>query len=107
MTGRIPKYGAHFKQVGLPYHATLSSTTYVLKIDNNWFIRSDKTSKRWYIFHGKNRDHAINMGKVQPTLGEAMRLMLDGIDQGFYIIDDNRAGTKFGDWMDERPSDER
>jgi len=87
MTGQIPPYGKNFKhdRVGT-WHPALSDTIYILKLDEEWFIRPDKKSKRWYIFHGKDRDQATNMGKVQPNMRGAMQLLLDGIKQGFYDI---------------------
>jgi hypothetical protein len=91
MTGQIPPYGKNFKHDRLPYHVTLASTIYVLRRDEDWFIRSDKTSKRWYIFNGRFRDQAINMGKVQPSMTKAMELLLDGIDQGFYAVQDENG----------------
>jgi hypothetical protein len=85
MTGKIPPYGENFRHARVgSYHPVLSDTIYVLKVDNEWFIRSDKPSKRWYVFHGKNRDMATHMGKVLPNMRSAMKLLLDGIDQGFY-----------------------
>jgi hypothetical protein len=84
MTGQIPKYGAHFRLGSAEWHPTLGMSLYILKKDAQWYIRSDKTSKRWYVFH--NNTH---MGRVQPSLREAMSLLLDGIDQGFYEISED------------------
>ena len=96
MTGQIPTYGDNFKHEHVAgYHPVLASRAYVLKIDNEWFIRSDKSSKRWYVFHGMNRDQAINMGKVQPSFGKAMHLLLDGIAGGFYYV---RKPDSDGNW---------
>lgn len=50
MTGQIPKYGANFRHERRAYSATLGSAAYVLKSDAQWEIRSDKTSKRWFVF---------------------------------------------------------
>jgi hypothetical protein len=87
MTGQIPKYGKDFKWERIPgYHPTLAHRAYVLKRDQEWFIRSDKTSERWYIFNGMNRDAATQMGKVWPTLTVAMAKLLTGIEQGFYVL---------------------
>ena len=87
MTGQIPTYGDDFKHEHIAgWHPVLASRAYVLKIDNEWFIRSDKSSKRWYVFHGMNRDQATNMGKVQPSFGKAMHLLLDGIREGYYTL---------------------
>jgi hypothetical protein len=86
MTGQIPKYGKNFKWERIGYHPTLAQRAYVLKIDEDWFIRSDKTSKQWTVFYGSDRNTAIAMGKVQPTLTAAMSLLLDGIDFGYYAV---------------------
>jgi hypothetical protein len=87
MTGQIPKYGQNFKLEHVDgYHPTLSHSAYVLKRDSKWFIRSDKASKRWQIFHGEVRDTAAPVGKVHPSLTKAMKKMIDGIDGGFYAI---------------------
>jgi hypothetical protein len=87
MTGQIPPYGKNFKhdRVG-SYSPTFSDTIYVLKVDNEWFIRADKKSKRWQVFHGLDRIFAVPHGKVQPNMRSSMELLLDGIDQGFYVI---------------------
>jgi hypothetical protein len=88
MTGQIPKYGQNFKWERINgYHPTLAHRAYVLKRDEKWFIRADKTSERWYIFHGMNRDAATQFGKVWPTLTVAMAILLEGIKQGFYAIE--------------------
>ena len=44
-----------------------------MKIDNEWFIRSDKTSKHRQVFHGLIFDQATPHGKVQPSMAKAMR----------------------------------
>lgn len=89
MTGQIPPYGKNFKhdRVG-SYHPTLSDTIYILKIDEEWFIRSDKKSKQWSLFHGWIRNNAVRYGKVQPSMAKAMQLLLDGIAGGFYIVNE-------------------
>jgi hypothetical protein len=84
MTGKIPKYGAHFRLGSAEWHPEYGRSLYILKKDGSWWIRSDKTSKRWQLFH-----NSLPVGKVQPSLTEAMSLMLDGIDQGFYIIEES------------------
>jgi len=89
MSGQIPPYGENFERESMPYHPTMSNTIYKLKIDDDWFIRSDKTSKHWQVFHGSFRDLATPMGKVQPSLTKAMQLLLDGITGGFYVIKEN------------------
>lgn len=51
MTGAIPPYGKHFRlDSRLPYHTELSSSRYVLKANPRFYIRSDKTSKVWWLF---------------------------------------------------------
>lgn len=86
MSGQIPKYGGHFKHDRAErYHISLGQALYRFKWDEDWFIRSDKTAKRWYIFSGRSVDTAIHMGKVQPSLTKAMTLLLDGVKQGFYV----------------------
>ena len=86
MSGQIPPYGKNFKRESLLYHPELASTIYVLKLDEEWFIRSDKTSKRWQVFQGWDRDRAASHGKVQTSMTKAMQLMLDGIAGGFYVL---------------------
>ena len=89
MTGQIPPYGVNFRRESMnAWHPTMGSRIYVLKQDNEWFIRADKSSKQWQLFHGMNRDMATPMGKVQPNFSAAMRLMLDGINEGFYVVRD-------------------
>ncbi|HWI69476.1 MAG TPA: hypothetical protein VNS88_14070 [Nitrospiraceae bacterium] len=97
MTGQIPKYGENFKHDRLPYHPKLASTIYILKRDEEWFIRSDKTSKHWQVFHGSFRDLATPMGKTQPSMTKAMQLLLDGIADGYYDIREE-AQPSDGNW---------
>jgi hypothetical protein len=87
MSGQIPPYGENFRhgRVGT-WNPIFSDTIYQLKANNEWFIRSDKKSKKWYVFVGWNRDMATRMGKVQPSLTKAMQLLLDGIAGEFYDI---------------------
>lgn len=89
MTGQIPPYGKNFMhdRVGT-WSPTMNDTVYVLKRDHDWFIRSDKTSKRWRVFNGPFRDSATAYGKVQSSMAKAMQLLLDGIEGGFYIVND-------------------
>jgi len=88
MTGQIPPYGKNFKHDRAKgWHPVLGQAIYVLKRDNEWFIRADKGSKRWYVFHGYNRDMATCISRVLPNMRSAMELMIDGIDQGFYVLD--------------------
>jgi hypothetical protein len=87
MTGQIPQYGKNFKhgRVG-SYHPVLNDTIYIFKLDEEWFIRADKGSKRWYIFHGMNRNQAICISKVHPNMRSVMELMINGADKGFYAL---------------------
>ena len=81
MSGQIPAYGKNFKLGRGPYHLTLGSSIYILKWDQHWYIRAEKGSKRWYIFHDD-----IHMGKVWPSLTVAMAKLVEGIKQGYYDI---------------------
>jgi hypothetical protein len=85
MSGQIPPYGVNFRRESTSYHPTLANRVFVLKRDNEWFIRSDKTSKHWQVFHGAIFDQATPHGRVQPSFSAAMRLLLEGIDEGFYV----------------------
>jgi len=85
MTGQIPPYGEHFERVSLDYSPDLSNTAYLLKSDRRWYIRSDKTSHKWRIYHGVTVDSAVPEGAVQRTMTEVMRLLLDGVAGGFYV----------------------
>ena len=87
MSGQIPPYGVNFRRENVDgWDPVFGSRVYVLKRDNEWFIRADKPSKRWFVFHGMNRDMATNMGRVQPSFTAAMQLLLDGIAYGYYIV---------------------
>jgi hypothetical protein len=81
--GQIPPYGKNFERKSLPYHPSLASRAYVLKQDSRWYIRSDKTSGVWTIFH-TYAGTTVPMGKSLPTFGLAMQRLLEGIDRGFY-----------------------
>lgn len=89
--GQIPKYGKDFRLEYLPYSPGLASRAYVLKRDPAWFIRSDKASGVWRVYHGPRncRDLATPAGTPLPTLGMAMSRLLEGIGRGFYTT----AGT--------------
>jgi hypothetical protein len=92
MTGQIPKYGKNFRhgRVGI-WSPEFTDTIYMLKADPEWFIRSDKTSKRWSIFHGYDRDTAVKFGKVWPSMTVAMARLLEGVELGFYVTKDKGA----------------
>jgi hypothetical protein len=81
MSGQIPPYGKNFKIGSATYHPTLGSSIYMYKWDHHWYIRADKGSKRWYIFHND-----IHMGKVWPSLTVAMSKFVEGVKQGYYDI---------------------
>lgn len=110
MTGQIPPYGKNFKhdRVG-SYHPVLNDAIYVFRRDEMWFIRADKGSKRWYVFHGMNRNQATCVSKVQPNMRSAMELMIDGADQGFYQLRENgwrceheRQAASAGTWRTDQ-----
>ena len=84
--GQIPPYGEHFRLESLPYHPELANRAYALKQDDRWFVRSDKTSKAWVIYHGADRDLATAMCRPLPSLTAAMAKLLDGIARDFYQI---------------------
>jgi hypothetical protein len=89
MTGRIPPYGQHFRRESEPWTPGLGNRVYVLKSDPAWFIRSDKTSGTWRVYHwhlDRNRELATPVGTPLDTFGQAMTRLLDGIAQGFYQV---------------------
>jgi hypothetical protein len=82
MTGQIPPYGKNFLHKRADsYHPSLGQAVYHYKWDQHWYIRADKTAKRWYIFHDN-----IHMGKVWPSLTVAMAKLVEGVKQGYYDI---------------------
>jgi hypothetical protein len=83
MTGQIPKYGEHFRLESTPYHPVLANRVYALKKDPAWFVRSDKTSKKWRVYCGVTRDTAVILSPALPTLSLAMARLL-GTVEGFY-----------------------
>jgi len=101
MTGQIPKYGKHFRRISERWTPDLANRVYVLIRDPAWFIRSDKASKTWRVYHwhlNHDRELATPIGTPLPTLGLAMLRLLDGIDRGFYAIssrpDDHRKAPR-------------
>lgn len=89
MTGQIPSYGQHFALVSLPYSPILANRAYTLKANPDWYIRSDKTSKCWRVYHcpaGGDRELAAPVGTPLTSMGLAMARLLEGIDQGFYAL---------------------
>lgn len=85
--GQIPSYGANFRLESLAWSPERANRAYVLKRDAAWFIRSDKASKVWRLYHwhlDHYREMASPVGKPQPSLAKAMALLLSGIEQGFY-----------------------
>lgn len=87
MTGQIPKYGQHFRRESTPYHPVHAGRVYAFKRDPSWFIRSDKTSERWTIYHGRDRVTANAVSVPQSTFTEAMGLLLAGVSLGFYVTE--------------------
>lgn len=75
MTGAIPKYGDHFRLQHTRYSTDRSGSIYVSKEDPNWYIQSDKTSKKWTIYH-----HSMVTGKVWPSLTVAMEKVVKVLD---------------------------
>lgn len=98
MTGQIPPYGKHFRLESERWTPDLANRVYVLKTDPAWFLRSDKTSKTWRVYHW-NLDHdrelASPVGTPLPSLSAAMTRLLDGIAQGFYQVAE-AAGDEAG-----------
>jgi len=92
MTGSIPPYGESFRREEVvEWHPELSRTAYVLKQDPRWFIRSDKTSHIWYIYHGPTVAHATRVGTPCQTFRSAMYRLLAGIAGGFYATGEAAA----------------
>lgn len=99
MTGQIPPYGHGFRRESTPYHPVLANTVYVLKDDDRWYIRSDKTSHKWQIYRFPSspartgllteifQAMAVPMGREQRTLTQAMDLLLRGIVHGYYVTE--------------------
>lgn len=90
MTGQIPPYGRRgFRRESVPWTPDLANRIYVLTRDPAWFIRSDSTSEHWQVYHrppGASLTTATAMSRPQDTFREAMDLLLDGIDRGFYPV---------------------
>lgn len=87
--GQIPPYGKNFRLESEPWTPGLANRVYVLKRDPRWFIRSDKTSGTWRVYHwhlDHARELATPVGTPLGTFGEAMARLLDGIEQGFYQV---------------------
>jgi len=80
MTGQIPKYGANFRLDDAGYHPELSRSVYVLKTDRTWFIRSDRTSKKWGIYHGAPFNDATPVNLTYRTLTLAMEALVNAIE---------------------------
>lgn len=90
MTGQIPKYGKNFRlEQAKDYHATLSHCFYVLKEDSSWYIRSDKTSKHWQIFHNNEP-----IGNALPSLGKAMPKLIQ-----LRARSHKSPAEQVGDWL--------
>lgn len=90
MSGQIPPYGKRgFRRVSENWTPDLANRVYVLKRDPAWFIRSDKTSEIWRVYHwhlDHSRELASPVGTPLSTFGGAMTRLLTGIEQGFYQV---------------------
>ena len=80
MTGEVAKYGENFRLEHVPPSPDMANRLYVLKRDDDWWIRSDKSSKIWMIFH-----NGVFMTE-RSSLGKAMSAVFRGIELGFYSI---------------------
>jgi len=89
MTGRIPPYGEHLRREPRSYHPEMSSTVYVSKRDPAWFVWSDKTSHRWWVFYRVQPEGSpevvVCVSRTQRTLELTMNLLVDGFQGGFYL----------------------
>lgn len=108
--GQIPPYGKDFRRVSLPWSPDLANRAYILKRDSSWFIRSDKTSEVWRIYHW-NLDHdydmATSLAPPLPTLTAAMAKLLVGVDQEFYRVKDFGSNTYAELVLDLRHAEDR
>jgi hypothetical protein len=75
MSGQIPKYGKYFRLERGDYNPVYGHSLYVYKADPSWLIKSDKTSKKWYIFH-----HGYVIGIISPSLSAAMTKVIKVMD---------------------------
>lgn len=91
MSGQIPKYGKDFELVSTCWHPELAARVYRLRRDPRWFIRSRHGSKVWRIYSGDPEGIYDAHGRPQGSFIEAMNLLLDGIDYGFYEVADAEA----------------
>jgi len=56
MTGAIPPYGTHFVRADAEgWDRYYNSTLYRWRGNLDYYLRSDKTSKKWYVFRGSLR----------------------------------------------------
>jgi len=83
MTGAIPRYGDNFARRKIGYKRGWSDTAYFFKGDADWYIRSDRTSERWFI-HCKGTP----FGLPAHTFTEAMASIETLVDIG--LIKDHR-----------------
>jgi len=78
MTGEVAKYGENFRIEHVPPSPDMANRLYALKRNDDWWIRSDRSSTAWMIFHnGAFITH-------RSSLGKAMLAILRGIELGFY-----------------------
>ena len=92
--GAIPKYGEWVTLDHAGYDRHLSQSVYVSKRDSSWFIRSDRSSKKWWIFFTmpKNGDNysrydpviASRVSDAFPSLTVAMEMLTMGLNLGIY-----------------------
>lgn len=84
MTGQIPPYGKHLRREEREWHPEMSSTVYVSKLDPRWYVRSDKTSHRWWVFFQVTDTVSVCVSRPQRTLKRAMELLVGGFAAGSY-----------------------
>ena len=66
--GGIPPYGKNFHLVSADkWSPEYNSSMYAWKGDTDYYIRSDKTSKKWWVFH-----RGMPVSGVFPSLTVAM-----------------------------------
>lgn len=95
MTGQIPKYGDNFRLEHTGYDHDYSHSVYVLKSDEQWFIRSRKGSKSWRVYYTEPPSKMSGNGRFDPvfatavspvkiSLSVAMEILITGAELGYY-----------------------
>lgn len=86
MTGQIPPYGRFFRlERAERWDPFLTHSLYVLRVDGDWLIRSDKTRKRWRVYY-----RGVPVGNIVfPSLTSAMGA-LTGVAAVLYEGHDGR-----------------